>query len=440
MTKEEQIKTIEKDWAENPRWEDVRRNYAAEDVVRLRGSVQIEYSLARMGAERLWKLMKETDYVNALGALSGGQAIQQVQAGLKAIYCSGWQVAADANVAGQMYPDQSLYPANSVPELVKKINNSLQRTDQIYHADNKNGIQWFAPIVADAEAGFGGNLNAFELMKAMIEAGASGVHFEDQLSSAKKCGHLGGKVLVPTGEAIQKLVAARLAADVCGVPTVLVARTDANAANLLTSETDENDKPFCTGERTVEGFYRVRNGLEQAISRGLAYAPYADLVWCETSEPNLEEARLFAEAIHEKYPNKMLAYNCSPSFNWKKKLDDETIAKFQNELGKMGYKFQFITLAGFHSLNFAMFELAKNYQAEQMTAYSRLQEKEFASEIEGYRATKHQSFVGTGYFDAVTQVISGGVSSTTALAGSTEEEQFDELIPEKEKVETAISA
>lgn len=440
MTKEEQIKTIEKDWAENPRWEGVRRNYAAEDVVKVRGSVQIEYTIARLGAERLWKLMKETDYVNALGALTGGQAVQQVQAGLKAIYCSGWQVAADSNVAGQMYPDQSLYPANSVPELVKKINNSLQRTDQIYTADGKNGIQWFAPIVADAEAGFGGNLNAFELMKAMIEAGASGVHFEDQLSSAKKCGHLGGKVLVPTGEAIQKLIAARLAADVCGVPTILLARTDANAANLLTSDVDENDKAFCTGERTIEGFYRVKNGLDQAISRGLAYAPYADLIWCETSEPNLEEARIFAEAIHEKYPNKMLAYNCSPSFNWKKKLDDETIAKFQNELGKMGYKFQFITLAGFHSLNFAMFDLAKSYQAEQMTAYSRLQEQEFASEIDGYRATKHQSFVGTGYFDAVTQIISGGISSTTALSGSTEEEQFDELILEKEKIETAISA
>lgn len=440
MTKEEQIKTIEKDWAENPRWEGVQRNYTAEDVVKIRGSVQIEYTIARLGAERLWKLMNETDYVNALGALTGGQAVQQVQAGLKAIYCSGWQVAADSNVAGQMYPDQSLYPANSVPELVKKINNSLQRTDQIYHADGKNGIQWFAPIVADAEAGFGGNLNAFELMKAMIEAGASGVHFEDQLSSAKKCGHLGGKVLVPTGEAIQKLVAARLAADVCGVPTVLVARTDANAANLLTSDVDENDKDFCTGERTVEGFYRVKNGLEQAISRGLAYAPYADLIWCETSEPNLEEARIFAEAIHEKYPTKMLAYNCSPSFNWKKKLDDETIAKFQNELGKMGYKFQFITLAGFHSLNYAMFDLAKSYQAEQMTAYSRLQEQEFSSEIDGYRATKHQSFVGTGYFDAVTQIISGGISSTTALVGSTEEEQFDELILEKEETETAISA
>lgn len=439
MTREEQIKTIEKDWAENPRWEGIERNYTAEDVVKLRGSVKIEYSIARMGAERLWNLMKTTDYVNALGALSGGQAIQQVQAGLKAIYCSGWQVAADANVAGQMYPDQSLYPANSVPELVKKINNSLQRTDQIYNAEGKNGINWFAPILADAEAGFGGNLNAFELMKSMIDAGAAGVHFEDQLSSAKKCGHMGGKVLVPTSEAVQKLVAARLAADVCGVPTIVLARTDANAANLLTSDVDENDKPFCTGERTVEGFYHVKNGLDQAISRGLAYAPYADLVWCETSEPNLEEARTFAEAIHAQFPNKMLAYNCSPSFNWKKKLDDETIAKFQNELGKMGYKFQFITLAGFHSLNFAMFELAKNYQTEQMTAYAKLQEQEFASEIDGYRATKHQSFVGTGYFDALTQVISGGSSSTTALSGSTEEEQFDEVILKQEKVETAVS-
>ncbi len=439
MTQEEKIKNIEKDWAENLRWEGVERTYSAADVLRLRGSVKIEYTIAKLGAKRLWELMKTEDFVNALGALSGGQAIQQVQAGLKAIYCSGWQVAADANVAGQMYPDQSLYPANSVPELVKKINNSLQRTDQIYHAEGKNGIHWFAPILADAEAGFGGNLNAFELMKAMIEAGAAGVHFEDQLSSAKKCGHLGGKVLVPTSEAVQKLIAARLAADVCGVSTVLVARTDANAANLLTSDVDENDKPFCTGERTVEGFYRVKNGLDQAISRGLAYAPYADLIWCETSEPNLEEARNFAEAIHAKFPNKMLAYNCSPSFNWKKKLDDTTIAKFQNELGSMGYKFQFITLAGFHSLNFAMFELAKNYQAEQMTAYARLQEQEFAAEIEGYRATKHQSFVGTGYFDALTQTITGGVSSTTALAGSTEAEQFDEIIIKQENVGTAVS-
>lgn len=423
-----EIEKIEQEWAENPRWEGIERTYRAEDVLRLRGSVKIEYTIAKIGAERLWNLLKTEDYVNALGALSGGQAIQQVQAGLKAIYCSGWQVAADANVAGQMYPDQSLYPANSVPELVRKINNSLQRTDQIYTAEGKNGIHWFAPILADAEAGFGGNLNAFELMKSMIDAGASGVHFEDQLSSAKKCGHLGGKVLVPTQEAIQKLVAARLAADVCGVPTLIFARTDADAANLLTSDVDDRDKPFCTGERTIEGFHVVRNGIEQAISRGLAYAPYADLVWCETSHPDLEEARIFAEAIRAEYPNKLLAYNCSPSFNWKKKLDDETIAKFQSELGKMGYKFQFITLAGFHTLNFAMFELARNYKDRQMSAYSELQEREFAAEIDGYRATKHQSFVGTGYFDAVTQVISSGNSSVTALKGSTEEEQFEEVL------------
>ncbi len=435
MTKEEQIKEIEKDWAENPRWEGIKRNYTAEDVLKLRGSIKVEHTIAQLGAERLWKMMKEESYVNALGALSGGQAIQQVQAGLKAIYCSGWQVAADANVAGQMYPDQSLYPANSVPELVKKINNSLQRTDQIYSTEGKNGINWFAPILADAEAGFGGNLNAFELMKSMIEAGAAGVHFEDQLSSAKKCGHMGGKVLVPTSEAVQKLVAARLAADVCGVPTIVVARTDANGANLLTSNIDENDQEFTTGERTVEGFYHVKAGLDQAISRGLAYAPYADLVWCETSEPNLEEAKRFAEAIHEKYPHKMLAYNCSPSFNWRKKLDDETIAKFQDELGKMGYKFQFITLAGFHSLNYAMFQLAKSYGEKQMTAYAELQDEEFASEVDGYRATKHQAFVGTGYFDALTQVISSGQSSTTALAGSTEEEQFEEVfVQEKSAV------
>lgn len=427
MTTKEQI---EKDWAENPRWEGIERPYSAEDVLRLRGSVKIEYTIAKIGAERLWNLMKTTDYVNALGAISGGQAIQQIQAGLQAIYCSGWQVAADANAAGQMYPDQSLYPANSVPELVKKINNSLQRTDQIYTTEGKNGINWFAPIVADAEAGFGGNLNAFELMKQMIDAGASGVHFEDQLSSAKKCGHLGGKVLVPTQEAIQKLIAARLAADVCGVPTVLLARTDADAANLLTSDVDERDQPFCTGERTIEGFHVVKNGIEQAISRGLAYAPYADLIWCETSHPDLDEARKFAEAIHAKYPNKMLAYNCSPSFNWKKKLNDETIAKFQSELGKMGYKFQFITLAGFHALNMTMFELAKDYRDVGMSAYADLQEREFALEIDGYRATKHQSFVGTGYFDAVTQIISSGKSSVTALKGSTEEEQFDEVILE----------
>ena len=430
MTKDEQIKQIEQNWAENPRWKNVTRTYSAADVLRLRGSINIEYTIAKLGAERLWNLMNETNYVNALGALSGGQAIQQVQAGLQAIYASGWQVAADANVAGQMYPDQSLYPANSVPELVKKLNNSLQRTDQIYTAEGKNGIHWFAPIVADAEAGFGGNLNAFELMKSMIEAGAAGVHYEDQLSSAKKCGHLGGKVLVPTQEAIQKLIAARLAADVCGVPTVLIARTDANGANLLTSDVDDNDRSFCTGERTVEGFFTVNCGIEQAISRGLAYAPYADLIWCETSTPDLDEAGQFATAIREKYPEKMLAYNCSPSFNWKKKLDDETIARFQDELGAMGYKFQFITLAGFHALNLTMFELARDYRDVGMTAYADLQEREFALEIDGYRATKHQSFVGTGYFDAVTQVISSGKSSVTALSGSTETEQFDQVIIE----------
>ncbi len=438
MTKDEQIRAIEKDWAENPRWEGIERPYTAKDVLRLRGSVKIEYTLAKIGAERLWNLMRETDYVNALGALTGGQAIQQVQAGLPAIYCSGWQVAADANVAGQVYPDQSLYPVNSVPELVRRLNNAFRRTDEIYTAEGKNETYWYAPIVADAEAGFGGNLNAFELMKAMIEAGASGVHFEDQLSSAKKCGHLGGKVLVPTSEAIQKLVAARLAADVCGTPTVLIARTDANGANLLTSDVDENDKPFTNDERTIEGFFRVRNGIEQAISRGLAYAPYADLIWCETSTPDLAEARQFSEAIHQKYPGKMLAYNCSPSFNWKKKLDDETIAKFQTELGAMGYKFQFITLAGFHSVNFAMFELARGYKESGMTAYSKLQEQEFASEIDGYRATKHQSFVGTGYFDAVTEVITGGISSVTALKGSTEEEQFDELLISKEQIAVTV--
>lgn len=438
MTKNEHIRAIENDWAENPRWDGIERPYTAEDVLRLRGSVRIEYTLAGIGAERLWRLMRETEYVQALGVLTGGQAIQQVQAGLPAIYCSGWQVAADANVAGQVYPDQSLYPANSVPELVRRLNNAFRRTDEIYTAEEKNGIYWYAPIVADAEAGFGGNLNAFELMKALIEAGASGVHFEDQLSSAKKCGHLGGKVLVPTSEAVQKLVAARLAADVCGTPTILIARTDANGANLLTSDVDENDKPFTTGERTIEGFFEVRSGLEQAISRGLAYAPYADLVWCETSTPDLAEARRFAEAIHEKYPGKMLAYNCSPSFNWKKKLDDQTIAKFQTELGAMGYKFQFITLAGFHSVNFAMFELARAYKESGMTAYSKLQEQEFAAELEGYRATKHQSFVGTGYFDAVTQVITGGFSSVTALKGSTEEEQFDEIIVSDEQAVVAI--
>jgi isocitrate lyase len=412
------------DWKNNTRWAGVQRNYSAEDVVRLRGTVNVEHSLARRGAERLWKSLHKEDFVNALGALTGNQAMQQVKAGLQAIYLSGWQVAADANVAGEMYPDQSLYPANSVPLVVKRINNTLLRADQLHHAEGKDDIDWMVPIVADAEAGFGGVLNAFELMKAMIEAGAAGVHFEDQLASVKKCGHMGGKVLVPTREAVDKLNAARLAADVLGVSTLLVARTDADAADLLTSDIDDNDKPFTTGGRTVEGFYRVRAGLEQAISRGLAYAPYADLVWCETSKPNLEEARHFAEAIHAKFPGKLLAYNCSPSFNWKKNLDDATIAKFQRELGAMGYKFQFITLAGFHSLNYGMFDLAHGYARRQMSAFVELQEREFAAVERGFTAVKHQREVGTGYFDAVTQAIQQGQSSTTALKGSTEEAQF----------------
>lgn len=414
------------DWKNNPRWKGVRRGYSAEDVVRLRGTVAVEHSLARRGAERLWKSLNQDAFVNALGALTGNQAMQQVKAGLQAIYLSGWQVAADANVAGEMYPDQSLYPANSVPLVVKRINNTLLRADQLHHAEGKDDIDWLVPIVADAEAGFGGVLNAFELMKAMIEAGAAGVHFEDQLAAVKKCGHMGGKVLVPTREAIEKLNAARLASDVLGVPTLLIARTDADAADLLTSDIDENDRPFTTGERTVEGFFRVRAGLDQAISRGLAYAPYADLVWCETSKPNLEEARLFAEAIHAKFPGKLLAYNCSPSFNWKKNLDDATIAKFQRELGAMGYKFQFITLAGFHSLNYGMFELAHGYARQQMSAFVALQEKEFAAAERGFTAVKHQREVGTGYFDAVTQAIQQGQSSTTALKGSTEEAQFQQ--------------
>jgi isocitrate lyase len=411
-------------WKNNPRWAGIQRNYGADDVARLRGTVAVEHSLARRGAERLWKSLHEEDFVNALGALTGNQAMQQVKAGLQAIYLSGWQVAADANVAGEMYPDQSLYPANSVPLVVKRINNTLLRADQLHHAEGRDEIDWMVPIVADAEAGFGGVLNAFELMKAMIEAGAAGVHFEDQLASVKKCGHMGGKVLVPTREAVDKLNAARLASDVLGVPTLLVARTDADAADLLTSDIDDNDKPFTTGERTVEGFFRVRPGLDQAISRGLAYAPYADLVWCETSKPNLEEARRFAEAIHARFPGKMLAYNCSPSFNWKKNLDDATIAKFQKELGAMGYKFQFITLAGFHSLNYGMFELAHGYARRQMSAFVELQEKEFAAVERGFTAVKHQREVGTGYFDAVTQTIQQGQSSTTALKGSTEEAQF----------------
>jgi len=420
------------EWANNPRWKGVERPYTAEDVLRLRGSVHIEHTLARLGAERLWNMLQTEPYVNALGAVTGNQAVQQVQAGLKAIYVSGWQVAADANNAGQMYPDQSLYPADSVPNLCRRINSALQRADQVHHAEGKiaPGQTWFAPLVADAEAGFGGTLNAFELMKGMIEAGAACVHFEDQLSSAKKCGHLGGKVLVPTTEAVQKLVAARLAADVMGVPTLVMARTDADSAHLLTSDIDTQDRKFCTGERTAEGFFRIHGGIESAIARGLAYAPYADLIWCETSHPDLEEARQFAEAIHAKYPEKMLAYNCSPSFNWRKKLDDETIARFQPELARMGYKFQFVTLAGFHALNLSMFELARGYKLAGMTAYSRLQEKEFSRETQfGYEAVKHQRFVGTGYFDQVQQVISGGLASTTALKGSTEAEQFSETKP-----------
>jgi isocitrate/methylisocitrate lyase len=414
---------LTKTWKNDPRWEGITRPYTAEDVVRLRGTVLIEQTLARLGAERLWKLLHEDEYVPALGALTGNQAMQMVKAGLKAIYLSGWQVAADANLAGQMYPDQSLYPANSVPQVVRRINQALQRADQISHSEGKDDIYWYAPIVADAEAGFGGPLNVFEIMKAMIEAGAAGVHFEDQLASEKKCGHMGGKVLIPTQAAVKHLVAARLAADVMGVPTLVIARTDANGANLLMNDVDKQDHAFITGERTSEGFYRVRAGLDQAIARGLAYAPYADLIWCETSEPNIDEAQRFAAAIHERFPGKLLAYNCSPSFNWKKKLDHSTIATFQQELGAMGYKFQFVTLAGFHALNHSMFELARGYAETGMTAYVKLQEAEFAAEADGYTATKHQAEVGTGYFDAVSTALNPD-SSTTALKGSTETEQF----------------
>jgi len=424
---------LEKTWKSDPRWQGITRPYSAEDVVRLRGSIHIEYSLARLGAEQLWDLVHTEPYVAALGALSGNQAVQQVQAGLKAIYLSGWQVAGDANLAGQMYPDQSLYPANSVPTVVRAINNAFTRADQIHHSEGKNGIHWFAPIVADAEAGFGGCLNAFELMKSMIEAGAAGVHFEDQLASAKKCGHMGGKVLVPAQEFVHKLIAARLAADICGVPTILIARTDANSAKLLTGDSDIRDVEFLTGERTGDGFLGFKGGLEAAIARGLIYAPYADMIWCETSEPDMDEARRFAEAIHERFPGKLLAYNCSPSFHWKRKLDDAAIARFQRELGAMGYKFQFVTLAGFHALNFSMFELARHYATDGMAAYARLQEKEFASaESTGYTAVRHQRFVGTGYFDEVSQAIAGGASSTVALAGSTEAEQF--VLEEKRAV------
>jgi isocitrate lyase len=413
------------DWAETTRWSGIERDYTAEDVVRLRGSVRLEHTLARRGAERLWRLLHEEDYVPALGALTGGQAVQMVKAGLKAIYLSGWQVAADGNLAAQVYPDQSLYPATSVPAMVKRLNNALLRADQIDWAEGSDETEWLVPIVADAEAGFGGPLNAFELMKGMIEAGAAAVHYEDQLAAEKKCGHLGGKVLVPTGQFVRTLLSARLAADVLGTPTLVVARTDADAATLLTSDVDERDQPFLTGERTPEGFFCVRAGIEAAIARGLAYAPYADLVWMETSKPDLGEAREFAAAIHDRFPGKLLAYNCSPSFNWKRHLDDATIAGFQQELGTLGYKFQFITLAGFHALNESMFELARGYATKGMSAYVELQQREFALEADGYTATRHQREVGAGYFDQVAQAVSGGQSSTLALKGSTEEAQFE---------------
>lgn len=424
LSREEQIRQLEESWANDERWKGIERTYSAEDVVNLRGSLMVEHTLARRGSEKLWNLLHSEDYINALGALTGNQAVQQAKAGLKAVYLSGWQVAADANLAGQMYPDQSLYPANSVPAVVKRINQALQRADQIQWLEKEGDVDYFLPIVADAEAGFGGQLNVFELMKGMIEAGAAGVHFEDQLASEKKCGHLGGKVLIPTQNAIRNLTAARLAADVLGVPTILVARTDADAADLITSDIDERDREFITGERTSEGFFRTNAGIDQAIARGLAYAPHADLIWCETSKPSLEEARQFAEAIHAKFPGKMLAYNCSPSFNWEANLDKETIETYQQEIAKMGYKFQFVTLAGFHALNYSMFKLARGYRDRGMGAYSELQQAEFSMEQEGYSATRHQREVGTGYFDEVAQVVTGGTSSTTALKGSTEAEQF----------------
>ncbi len=422
------VETLRRHWQEGERWQGVRRPYSAEEVIRYRGSVMVEYTLARRGAERLWKLLHADDYVHALGAVTGNQAVQQVAAGLKSIYVSGWQVAADANLAGQMYPDQSLYPCDSVPALVRRINHALQRADQISMLEETpDVIDWFAPLVADAEAGFGGALNAYEIMREMIDAGAAGVHFEDQLSSAKKCGHMGGKVLVPTQEAVTKLVAARMAADVCGVATVLIARTDADSAGLLTSDIDERDRPFLTGERTEEGFFRIHGGLDCAIARGLAYAPYCDLIWCETSHPDLDEAKKFAEGIHQQFPGKLLAYNCSPSFNWKLNLDPATIASFQRELGAIGYKYQFVTLAGFHALNLSMFNLALGYRAEGMAAYARLQDEELKQERQhGYRAIKHQKFVGTGFFDKLMTTVSSGHTSVTALDGSTEEEQFDE--------------
>ncbi len=423
-TREQQARELTAEWNESPRWKGITRPYGAEDVVRLRGSVQIEHTLAKVGAERLWELLHTEPYIAALGALTGNQAVQQVRAGLKAIYLSGWQVAADANIAGQMYPDQSLYPANSVPQVVQRINQALQRADQIDHSEGKSDTYWFATIVADGEAGFGGPLNVFEMMKAMIDAGAAGVHFEDQLASEKKCGHMGGKVLIPTATAIRHLVASRLAADVAGTPTLLVARTDANGANLITSDIDERDRRFLPGERTAEGFYRVHEGIDAAIARGVSYAPYADLVWCETAEPSLAEAERFAKGVHAAAPGKLLAYNCSPSFNWQRKLDAETIAHFQQRLGEMGYAFQFVTLAGFHALNYSMFDMALGYSKRGMAAYSEFQQGEFASEAVGYTATRHQHEVGTGYFDEVAQVISGGESSTTALRGSTELAQF----------------
>jgi isocitrate lyase len=420
----EAARALEQEWATNPRWAGVVRDYRADDVIRLRGSIPVEHSLARLTADRLWRLLEEEDYVQALGALTGGQAVQMVKAGLQAIYLSGWQVAGDANLADQVYPDQSLYPVNSGPALVRRINNALRRADQIHWAEGDGSVDWLAPIVADAEAGFGGALNAFELMKAYIEAGAAGVHFEDQLASEKKCGHMGGKVLVPTSQHIRTLQAARLAADVMGVPTILVARTDAQAATLLTSDVDPRDQEFCTGQRTAEGFFEVRGGLEAGIARALAYAPYADLLWLETSTPDLDDARRFAEAVHERFPDQLLAYNCSPSFNWRRHLDDAQIGRFQRELGALGYRFQFITLAGFHALNASMFELAAGYGEEGMPAYVRLQEREFAMEPQGYTATRHQREVGAGYFDEVARVIAGGASSTLALRGSTEEAQF----------------
>lgn len=424
MNQQEQANQLNKDWKTNLRWEGIQRPYSAEQVIKLRPSLKIEYSIAKHGAEKLWSMLQENEPVTALGCLTGNQAVQAVQAGLKAIYCSGWQVAGDHNSAGQMYPDQSLYPVDSVPKLVEAINNALQRTDEIYGLEGDRSTKWYAPIIADAEAGFGGNLNAFELMKHMIKAGASAVHFEDQLSSAKKCGHMGGKVLIPTSEAINKLIAARLAADICGVSTLIIGRTDADSATLITSDFDENDRVFLTGERSSEGFYYVKSGIEQAISRGLAYAPYADMIWCETSKPNIQQARQFAEAIHQEFPKKILCYNCSPSFNWQANLKEHDLKTFREQLFEMGYRYQFITLAGWHSLNLGMFEIAKSYREEGMLAYSRMQQEEMTQEAQGFRATKHQAFVGTGYFDAVQNTIMQGESSTTALRGSTEREQF----------------